>query len=86
MASTNISIKNEAYLFLRSLRGRDDSFSDVIMRFKEKKGSKEAIMKYFGALKNEDIDWAEKEKRMKRLRDSVNKRMEFARKNMQNST
>ena len=86
MASTNISIKNEAYLFLRSLRGREDSFSDVIMRFKEKKGSKEAIMKYFGALKNEDIDWAEKEKRMKRLRDSVNKRMEFARKNMQNST
>ena len=59
MGSTNIAIKDEAYLFLKSMRGKNDSFSDVILRFKEKKGSKEAIMKYFGALKNEGIDWAE---------------------------
>ena len=83
MASVNISIKDDAYRFLKSLKGNNESFSEVILRFKEKKGSKEAIMKYFGVLKDADIDWSEKEKRMKRLRESINKRMKENRKNMQ---
>ncbi|MEK6847038.1 MAG: antitoxin VapB family protein [Nanoarchaeota archaeon] len=83
MASVNISIKDDAYRFLKSLKGNNESFSEVILRFKEKKGSKEAIMKYFGVLKDADIDWSETEKRMKRLRESINKRMKENRKNMQ---
>jgi predicted CopG family antitoxin len=33
----NISIKGDTYKFLKSLKGRNESFSDVILRFKEKK-------------------------------------------------
>lgn len=79
MGSVNIAIKDEAYRFLKSLKGGEESFSDVILKFKEKKGSKESIMKYFGTLKDEGINWDEKEKRMKRLRESVNKRMKKTR-------
>lgn len=40
-----------------------------------KKGSKEAIMKFFGALKDLDIDWDKKEKAMKEFREEVEERM-----------
>lgn len=40
-----------------------------------KKGSKEAIMKFFGAMNNLDIDWDKKEKNMKEFRNEFNKRM-----------
>lgn len=82
MGSVNISIREEAYNYLSSLKTRDESFSDVILKFKEKKGSKEAIMKYFGVLKDKGIDWDEKEKRMKRVRDSINIRMKATREMM----
>ena len=82
MASINISIKKEAYAFLKSRRTKDESFSDVILSFKEQKGNKDTIMKYFGALSSQNIDWTEKEKRMKRLRESVNKRMSSIRSKM----
>ena len=42
-------------------------------------GSKNFLLKYFGALKNADIDWNEKEKRMRELRDSFNRRLGEAR-------
>ena len=71
----NIAIKDEAYNFLKSLKAGDESFSDVILKFKEKKGSKEAIMKYFGVLKDKGIDWNEKEKRMKEFRGEVEERI-----------
>ena len=71
----NIAIKDEAYNFLKSLKAGDESFSDVILKFKEKKGSKEAIMKYFGVLKDKGIDWNEKEKRMKGFRGEVEERI-----------
>ena len=68
MSSTNIAIKREAYEFLRSLKDRSKSFSDVILEFKErefiKRGSKEAAMKSFGVLKDKGIDWKAKEEKM----------------------
>ena len=76
MGSVNISIKKEAYNFLVSLKERDRSFSDVILEFKgrqmERKGSKESIMKFFGVLKN--INWKEREKRMRDFRKEFNER------------
>jgi len=35
------------------------------------KGSKEAVMKFFGALKDKEIDWESKERRMKAFRNEV---------------
>jgi len=49
------------------------------------KGSKEAIMKFFGALKDLDIDWDKKEKVMKDFRRSFNKRMNKTIKKMNQS-
>ncbi|MBI5803888.1 antitoxin VapB family protein [Candidatus Pacearchaeota archaeon] len=76
MVSINISIRREAYDFLRKLKNNDKSFSDVILEFKqqEKKGSKEAIMKFFGALKEENVNWKEREKRMKEFKAEFEKR------------
>lgn len=86
MGSLNISIKKEAYDFLKSLKSKDESFSDVILELKEKKmenkGSKESIMKFFGALKEKDIDWKEKEKRMKKFREEFEERNEITEKEM----
>lgn len=42
-----------------------------------KKGSKEATMKFFGALKDKGIGWEEKERRMKAFREEFNKRIEI---------
>ena len=71
MASTNISIKKEAYEFLKNLKTDQRSFSDVILSFKNEHRD---IMRFFGVLKN--IDWGEKEKNMQHLRGSFNKRLE----------
>jgi predicted CopG family antitoxin len=71
MASINISIKREAYEFLKNMKTEDKSFSDVILGFKKEQGN---IMNFFGVLK--DTDWKEKEKSMKSLRESFNKRLQ----------
>ena len=73
MGSVNISIKAEAYNFLKSLKTNDTSFSDVILEFRNKK-KKQDIMRFFGVLKDKK-DWNSTEKRMKSFRDSFNKRM-----------
>lgn len=73
MGSTNISIKDEAYKFLKSLKTKDTSFSDVILEFKNKK-KKQDIMRFFGVLKDKK-DWDSTEQRMKEFRNSFNKRM-----------
>ncbi len=79
MASVNISLTEEAYDYLKMLKGKEKSFSDVVLELKErsgeKKGSKEVVLKFFGALKDKGIDWEAKEKRMKEFRDSFNKRL-----------
>lgn len=78
MSSTNIAIKSEAYDYLMSLKDKEKSFSDVILEFKErevkKKGSKEAVMKFFGLLKDKNIDWKRKEGKMKAFRDEFEER------------
>lgn len=71
MTSTNIAIKKEAYEFLKNLKTKDRSFSDVILSFKKEKNN---IMRFFGVLKN--LDWDEKEKNMKDFRSSFSKRLE----------
>ena len=72
--SVNISIKEEAYDFLSSLKSRNKSFSDVILGFKKERGDKENIMGFFGALKN--IDWKKREEKMKTLRKEFDARFE----------
>lgn len=70
MGSINISIKKEAYEFLKNLKSSDKSFSDVILNFKKEQNN---IMRFFGVLK--DMDWDEKEKQMKNLRSSFGRRL-----------
>ncbi len=80
MVNINISIKEEAYKFLKSLKHGEKSFSDVILRFKRdrryEKGSKEVVLQFAGVLKDKGIDWKLKEKRMKEFRQEFNKKIE----------
>jgi len=80
MASINISLTEEAYKYLKMLKGRDKSFSDIVLEFKDtkcyRKGSKENVLRFAGGLKDLNIDWKEKERRMKKFRELFNKRME----------
>ena len=71
MTSINISVKKEAYDFLKDMKTKDKSFSDIILSFKKEQSS---VMRFFGALK--ELDWKEKEKSMKNLRESFNKRLQ----------
>ena len=70
MTSVNISVKKDAYDFLRKLKSKDKSFSDVILSFKK---DENIAMNFFGVLKN--LDWNEKEGHMKDLRRSFEKRV-----------
>ena len=70
MTSVNISIKKEAYDFLKSVKTKDKSFSDVILGFK-KKGVDS--LQFFGVLKH--VNRSEREKSMKKFRESFNSRL-----------
>ena len=70
MASINISVKKEAYDFLKNLKTDSKSFSDIILSFKKEQNH---VMRFFGVLK--DLDWSNKEREMKILRKSFNKRL-----------
>ena len=70
MASINISIRKEAYNFLKHFKTDDKSFSDIILSFKKEKND---AMRFFGIMK--DSDWQNKEKNMKGLKESFNKRL-----------
>ena len=70
MTSINISLKKEAYEFLRDLKTKDKSFSDVILEFKKEEDN---LMKFFGILKG--ADWGKKEANMKNFRSSLSKRL-----------
>ncbi len=86
MTNINISIKKEAYDFLRSFKTKDKSFSDVILELKEnnyEKGSAKSLLRFAGILK--DVDWTEREKRMKEFRASFNKRIKETAKYMEKS-
>ena len=71
MTSINISIKKEAYDFLKNFKTNNKSFSDIILSFKKEKND---IMTFFGVLR--DMDWDAKEKNMKNLRGSFNKKLQ----------
>lgn len=76
MGSMNISIKDEAYAFLESLKSENKSFSDVILEFKERdleRGKEKGILKFFGVLK--DSNWTEKEEIIRDFRESFEKRV-----------
>tara|TARA_Y100000031_G_C8110351_1_gene333186 strand:- start:343 stop:558 length:216 start_codon:yes stop_codon:yes gene_type:complete len=70
MGSFNISIKEEAYDFLKSLKTKDKSFSDVILEFKQKDTD---ILEFFGALK--EVDWDAKKERMQEVRRDFEARL-----------
>ncbi|MAE49452.1 hypothetical protein CMI48_01350 [Candidatus Pacearchaeota archaeon] len=77
MVNINISLKKEAYDYLKARAGKEKSFSDVVLDFKEreqvKKGSKEALLKFAGVLKN--IDWEKRKKVMADFRNEVEQRL-----------
>ena len=45
MASINISLRKEAYEFLKKIKTKDKSFSDVVLSFKKGQGD---AMQFFG--------------------------------------
>lgn len=87
MGSMNISIKKEAYDFLKSLKSKDESFSDVILDFREnknsRKGSFEVIKECLNDFDSESVDWDEIENRIKINRESSKKRIEEIRASME---
>jgi len=86
MASVNISITEEAYRYLRMLKGKEKSFSDVVLEMREngrvRKGSRENVLRFAGVLQDANIDWDKAKKRMESFRNSFNKRVEETRKKM----
>lgn len=86
MVNINISIKKEAYDFLKGFKTKDKSFSDVILGFKEngyKKGDAKALLRFAGALKH--VDWDGREKMMKELRRDFDERIEETTRYMEKS-
>ena len=77
MASINISLREEAYEFLKARKTDNKSFSDVVLEFKGntmmEKGSKEAVLRFFGGL--EHVDWESRENAMKRFRKNFARRL-----------
>lgn len=71
MTSINIAIKKEAYDFLKDIKARDMSFSDVILSFKKDQNN---AMRFFGVLKDLDLD--KKKEEISNLRKSFNKRLQ----------
>lgn len=74
MVNINISLTEEAYNYLKILKGKDKSFSDVVIEMKEKgcyrKGIKELLMKYYGAIDKSELDRLSK--RTREIREDLN--------------
>jgi len=77
MTNVNISIKKEAYDFLKSFKTKDKSFSDVILELKDegKERNGKSLLKFAGGLKHLDINWEEKEKKIMEFRKNFDKRV-----------
>lgn len=76
MSSMNISLTEEAYDYLRMLKGKEKSFSDVVLELKaekKEKGLARDLLKFAGALK--DSDWESIEKRMRAFRKEFEERL-----------
>lgn len=74
MGSMNISIKQEAYDLLNSLKGKDKSFSDVIIEIvNERERNSKDIMKFAGILKEKKADyWSKRKKDYEKIRKELN--------------
>ena len=57
VVSKNITITEDAYLFLKKLKLENKSFSEVILSLKEKRND---VMSYAGSLKKADLKSIEK--------------------------
>ncbi len=57
MAFRTITISEEAYRKLKSLKERDESFTDVILKLSESRGN---VLKYAGAWKDMSREEADK--------------------------
>ncbi len=71
MVNINISIKREAYEFLKSFKTRDKSFSDVILGFREngRDRSGKSLLRFAGAWKHlKEDEIKEMEKRINSVR------------------
>jgi len=75
MASVNISLTKEAYRYLKMLKGKDKSFSDVILDIKTKKNDSDKIMSFFGVFRDEGINWDKKQKQIEKFRESFGERL-----------
>lgn len=83
MASVNISLTEEAYRYLKILKGKEKSFSDVILEIRNReaeKGTGRSLLKFAGVLR--DVDWDERKKKMEEFRKSFNRHAEKTRKYM----
>jgi len=56
----NLTIKDEAYAYLRSQKRSNESFSDVILRMQEKESNK-VLLNYCGKLPGLDAEKRKKE-------------------------
>ena len=85
MGSVNISVKDDAYRFLKSLKREGKSFSDVILEFRGKRNERsgKSLLKFSGGLKDMNINWEGKAKRMKEFRESFERRIDETRSYME---
>lgn len=72
MGTKTISIRDEVYDILKSLKRENESFSDVIGKLAKKRKSN--LNDYFGALKDSDV-LSEIEIDCRRIRASARKRV-----------
>lgn len=71
MSSKNISIKKEAYDYLKSIKAEDESFSDIILKLKkEKKNNGLTLIKIANKYreKQESKYWKEREENIESVR------------------
>jgi len=77
MVNINISLTEEAYKYLKMLKGKDKSFSDVVIEMKEnscnRKGIKELLMKYHRVIDKSELDRLSK--RTSEIREDLNREL-----------
>lgn len=73
MGSKNISIKEDVVKYLDSLKSKDESYSDVILKLKERRGTNGPALLQFMNDHKINVDWTEQEKNIKEFRDSFEK-------------
>ncbi len=78
MVNVNISLTEEAYSYLKMLKGRDKSFSEVVIEMKTKhNGNNNAkrMLSIGKSISDLNIDWDKREKIISEVRNSFNRRL-----------